>query len=1263
MFIDYGSRIMTKFLKNIITVFILVQWSLQPIYGQTREAIAATIPSQNTNSQDSGDSNKATTSYNLSNTSYDPVRGWSVDVETKDSKFQVQIPRASQSELENSKPSVVKNRLQTWYESEKKRIDLEEKHHQIVESRKTLLSRTAVRFPGESFMFFLAIGAVTAGQTYLDSAKNPLAMIQHLESQADPLTHFSFFAFMTASGYYSEPLQILYGKTAFRHFIPYIGMSAGMVASNIVHEIGAIAPGTIACGKARLAKDPNMDQICDEAFAQWILQEKLHQYAPMFMSLFFSNFISGLVHGTPGVAAKGTLYVAQKLGITKSIQKTAQAMAVVTVIGFNAVIGSKVKWGAKAASGVVRFLAPGFLTLVRDGSRVAQFSLFTGIDQLTINYINLLYSNQRHGIAFNQISESLLRSIDKESKSGWSAKSKVLENLKEMNERFEKWEEAKASEINLANDLWTAKVSNATATYFASQKIYGSMIDDLANSQKDPLYRSYTLDSVYPLNGIIPDVYRSEAKSNDLEQVGTSQRYLTDLVFNPANLRTLQIQQMVNVARQIDEILNPNPVSHDELLEQKKVIYELKRLIKQLQSDDPKMVLRGTDALESFVRTRSLSLEQKNMLYIALSKLREIDVTQFFDLVDGSNKSKFRSAANKLDLSRKISLTLSKFHSVANDLERSLTVSLTLDKQPPDRAQARLRLKMISDRLKSGNPQIVAQGIQMLKGFQGDLLLSSFSLESRNKIIQLVDSVKTHVPLNIPGYGYLHYRGLLPQLTKDLQGITAMGPAIRMGYRGNLPLEGITSALYTGESDFSNTLYNSYIGDYDIGTYGSFTPPKLIKDSILIEDGANPPPGIATATFSNMWTDLRLVYDNEAKAYKYNRKPVNLWTIITDQTNYRSEIVEVINKTSSTDPAQDNENERGPFLEWWTNKIEPAFYSKWLSFEDTFHTINIRRLGLLLNSTQAFDDSAFAKFDQSTRNTINNWNPSSIENGILGSYLQQLKTNLLVINELARSSVQTDNQELPAELMPIESFNEAPLNLQTADLLEILRSTSSLDFESIKAQYNLITKGCSGSYSFSGTGGYCMTKIENRASLGPIQGHISSLQQETLQSFNEVSALFKNMKTELLKRPDGSKKEIVVFNVDRESANKIVQKYEDKIKKWENLLSVSDGLNHESDVYILDFTQKSKTHEGDTSTSTNLSLTDDQKEVAKEAIKSMKSIAARVKRHLSAIDIISFRVMNESGEATQRSCSGEKKIWIGGVYRENPNCVPGTINE
>ncbi|MFN8792522.1 MAG: hypothetical protein ACK5Y2_13790 [Bdellovibrionales bacterium] len=203
----------------------------------------------------------------------------------------------------NKLPIRTKNEINRQYEASLKSTG------QIVKGALTRpFSTTLHGFPVQSVLFAGVIGGLMFQQLALDYGANPMAMVQHLEHLKDPVAHLAFYTFMAANGITTdllgrslakqEPSRLVRGLKA---AIPYLGMSAGLMVSNLTHEVGtlgrACASHLLGSKKSeaekalmKAAKMMGQQDPCDQALSEFFnFENKIEQYLPMMISMMIST--------------------------------------------------------------------------------------------------------------------------------------------------------------------------------------------------------------------------------------------------------------------------------------------------------------------------------------------------------------------------------------------------------------------------------------------------------------------------------------------------------------------------------------------------------------------------------------------------------------------------------------------------------------------------------------------------------------------------------------------------------------------------------------------------------------------------------------------------------------------------------------------------------------------------------------------------------------------------------------------------------------
>ncbi|MCE3009602.1 MAG: hypothetical protein LW875_03195 [Proteobacteria bacterium] len=379
------------------------------------------------------------------------------------------------------------------------------------------------RFPNEAFAFFLAIGAITAGQVIFDYANNPVALEQHLNAQKDPVGHLGFLAFMVANGLVSEPLMAAIESKRIRPFIPYMGMAVGMIASNIVHEVGHF-PYLQQCIKERVSIGNFEGENCQKAYTAWTefsFGEKAHEWAPMLMSLFASTFLSGFIH----------------MALVKAAQWT--TARIVTVVGIE----------------VLTSFIPGgiFVKGIRFVGKVAQLGMFVGLDMVILPLFTTPYKNMKEGWDIDDLDRQLLQGITRKKDNFWQPEThescwktekpdkekcakEFVEVLKNMQGELASWREMNLMSVLMSQSNWATYLSQMSAQYRASKSFYRHFLNELWQKQFGP-YKNYIriIDRIFPLNGVTPANFNEQRQEAFLDDPESIEKLQLDTVIAAVN--------------------------------------------------------------------------------------------------------------------------------------------------------------------------------------------------------------------------------------------------------------------------------------------------------------------------------------------------------------------------------------------------------------------------------------------------------------------------------------------------------------------------------------------------------------------------------------------------------------------------------------------------------------------------------------------------------------------------------------------------------
>ncbi len=355
-----------------------------------------------------------------------------------------------------------------------------------------LTVETLKRFPMEAFTFFLAIGTLNVQHLIFNYGDNPVLLQQHIESQKDPYSQLGFAAFMLANSWATAPLQaMLEPGSKLTPFIPYMGMTVGMMASNIVGELAHFSETKkcVADLNARITEAKKYES-CQKAFDSMTDYsiEKLHEWAPGLMSMVASQ-----------VAA---VYI-EKFVVSK----------VLVFLGVEALM---LAVPGRTAGKVVRF---GFKWL----GKIGQIGLFMGLDQLMHSWFAVPYNDIKDSNRLNDQEEHLLGLLYEKKKNGWNPSTEKNSGedldltIHRMTDMIRSWRESNMSDITMSVATWTQFMSQFTAIYRSSKLFYTNVVNQLHEKayRNRPGFPQY-IDRVMPLNGVKPLDLKDEEQTSDL---------------------------------------------------------------------------------------------------------------------------------------------------------------------------------------------------------------------------------------------------------------------------------------------------------------------------------------------------------------------------------------------------------------------------------------------------------------------------------------------------------------------------------------------------------------------------------------------------------------------------------------------------------------------------------------------------------------------------------------------------------------------------
>ncbi len=526
--------------------------------------------------------------------------------------LKIEIPRGTPDEKEAYRPSKIE---ETLLKAEALVKAAGNKGSHIVKD-------VTMRFPMESFKFFLAIGSVTYFNMMLAGESNdPLAFTRQIEGLADPVAHIGFYTFMIVNGVSVELLNKAFGmnkeipmvysaevrnsmakqRMNFRtFFLSNLGMTFGSLASSIVHEI-AYFPHLTDCVMGIAPKDPKLkdQKSCDLAyneFWKWDSGDRLSAEAPVLTSMILSNVASSVIMSVGQSVLNKTSSAAfaanQLLGIMS--KRASQNMVfrgfsfVLRITGLSAAAQSTASGVAGAARMGLSF-----------SGGVLIFALFVGLDQVIFAKPTArIYNSVFGGINLQAKQLDFVRALMQAKANNWFFNSdqdfktvmkgkcetfefyqyqedtslngecpNVLElTFDRLHKKMGQWRQKQIEDITYSSENWKDLISNYMSTYDVSRSIYSYLVKEAANAAGNE-NKAQSSQLLYPLNGI-------------KEQVKTSDPsiYLRDPFL-------VTVQQIRFLISNVDSILSAIELQHGKSLQPKDKTKFYFKFAKELKSE------------------------------------------------------------------------------------------------------------------------------------------------------------------------------------------------------------------------------------------------------------------------------------------------------------------------------------------------------------------------------------------------------------------------------------------------------------------------------------------------------------------------------------------------------------------------------------------------------------------------------------------------------------------------------------------------------
>ncbi|MGZ3771837.1 MAG: hypothetical protein ACXVCP_06545 [Bdellovibrio sp.] len=187
-------------------------------------------------------------------------------------------------------------------------IDLKEVFAQNPETLKYTLRKPLAgitHLGAQSVLFNIPLFLVTVAMVGLDSAKNPRALDQFIDSLQDPVVAMGFGLFALTNHRVAVGFSKIIKNRKLRFLAGPIGMAAGLLAQSVFTELWN-DQNLRGCARSLYDPQPQNSESCGKFWNDWILTNKISQYTPAILSLLSTAFVSGLIQKYGGAALKSS---------------------------------------------------------------------------------------------------------------------------------------------------------------------------------------------------------------------------------------------------------------------------------------------------------------------------------------------------------------------------------------------------------------------------------------------------------------------------------------------------------------------------------------------------------------------------------------------------------------------------------------------------------------------------------------------------------------------------------------------------------------------------------------------------------------------------------------------------------------------------------------------------------------------------------------------------------------------------------------------
>lgn len=409
----------------------------------------------------------------------------------------------------------------------------------------TFLKKT-YQFPLETFLFFVAQGAMEYLNLLWSYENSPTAFSDLIAGQKDPIANLSFWAFMVAAGASAEPMMLAIRNPKYRSLVTYGSMGVGHLASTIVKETHMYMnrcghfktkDGTMAAPSISMdIRNTNDVTDCDDSFKSWVK----HFFSGKQMS-HFAQSLTGLVISTALSAAVDK--------VVKAGMKQVLSLSVLMYYGQFSLGGTWItipKWimhlGAHTLH-LFNFVEMNALVEPIVNEVWNYPTLANRIDKLDAKITKELLDKRQNGYKDQQKADCVTNA----NKSQESCQQDLLYYLDDIEESFKSWNDLNLLSYKTAQSKWASNLTRYSTMYNGADSFYKILVQSIQEFHmgrfkgQGNAYVPYMKMPLFGVNQLAPDDAGNDQIELLLNQPDNAKNYQRKLIDHILNKNEVEI--------------------------------------------------------------------------------------------------------------------------------------------------------------------------------------------------------------------------------------------------------------------------------------------------------------------------------------------------------------------------------------------------------------------------------------------------------------------------------------------------------------------------------------------------------------------------------------------------------------------------------------------------------------------------------------------------------------------------------------------------